>query len=758
MRTKGDIDCVITSREFVEAIKLFGLDWQNTKPGQFDEPFTAHSQTSSISVTIGGWTDAVLRAAYAKKTNAKPQIFDKFKEDDSHIKYGEFDIAGTTVKVAVCDGLGLGNQFLASGDLADVHLIEILACPGGCLFGGGQIRVPSRRSISRRVQSLREVAGQSEYSSAIETVPLIEKALGAAYTPEVEKEFATAFEPQESVTRSDCSSGKRSESGMIIVAYGSTNGRATRYARLVSTFVHSPSRSMNSLTIRQLLSRKTAIFITSTHGDGEFPANAVKFVKQLRETTEDLSEVQFSVLALGQRSAGDNFCKAGLTLAALLEEKGARPIIPVSKADSLDTHGGDDTYSIWSKDLATALYVKKPKFGLDSINHLEVTTDNSLLEKPSRPTGFEYATMVESCVITPEGYVPAMHKYILELPDGMTYEPGDHVCILGSNDKVIVDSVLEALKLDATALFQIQSPDPIIPQKVSVRQLFTQYLNLNALPPRGLLIGFLAVADDEGKERLSPLTNELDTKLYKQYCEDVNVAEFILEFSKYGIPPLEVLVSTIPHITGRFYSVASAPDARRGFLELMCLDCVFGKNGQRYGLTTHFLATPGLQKVPIYCERGQFKYPADTTTPLILVALGSGVVPMFALLQFRQMTTKPLGPCYVFFGAKYQRAYPLLLKKMANFYESKVITKIWTAFSRDGDKREHVQDVMTKASSDLWDLWQDSRTQFYYCGPKRGVAESLKTLMLKITINEGYLSMEEAMAYNSRHEWVVEDV
>ena len=187
------------------------------------------------------------------------------------------------------------------------------------------------------------------------------------------------------------------------------------------------------------------------------------------------------------------------------------------------------THAIWANDLATAMYLKKPKIGLELVNRFEACEDTSIVDKPSRPTGYEFAEMTDRILMSPEGYVPAMHRYTFKLPEGMTYEPGDTVCVLPCNEKEVVDATLEALKLEANAVMSVQTGDPVIPQKVTVRQLFTQYLDLNALPPRGLLLAFLNVANEEGKKVLAKLTDEQNDEPYREYLQDITSGEAILQ-------------------------------------------------------------------------------------------------------------------------------------------------------------------------------------------------------------------------------------
>jgi sulfite reductase alpha subunit-like flavoprotein len=149
--------------------------------------------------------------------------------------------------------------------------------------------------------------------------------------------------------------------------------------------------------------------------------------------------------------------------------------------------------------------------------------------------------------------------------------------------------------------------------------------------------------------------------------------------------------------------------------------------------------------------KGVYKYPAEAGTPVLMVAVGGGISVMFSLIQYRMATKDKLGPAYLFFAARYRGAYPLLLRKLDKFLETGVIQGLFTAFSGDGPKKLHMQDLLKQSSSQLWELWQDSRTQLFYCGPQRGLPDDIREILVQITINEGFLAMEEAMAVSGRH-------
>lgn len=757
MQLSNDLNAVISIREFIKMMSQFAIEWNTTKGEDFDEPYKVVSGVSTLYAVSGGFTESIVRAISAIEkvpcpdcSSIRENNYEDYKEQVFNIQVGR-----RLIKFAICDGIASASEFLASDQFKKVDFIEVVACPMGCISGGGQPKLSSRKQAKKRMDTIYKIEKSLTLQSSFQNESLI-KLMGTfnetknGNRPSLQV-FKTHFEPQESAYQA-----RRHLFDVPVIAYGSTMGRATRYSRLVAGFMNAPSSSLNSINPNVLLEKKLAIFIISTIGKGEYPANSIRFINALEKFQGSLSNLQYCVLALGRTQAGHDFCAAGKGLDALMLKYGAKPLLPLTMADSSDEDGGESVYAKWSNDLATALYLKKPRVCQEVLNSVVKVDDESLLEKPSRPTGFEAAQIVERSLMSPEGYIPAMHKYTLQLPEGMTYEAGDHVVVLPCNDAPIADAVIKALNLQKNEVVSIQTGDPIIPGKVSINQLFVQFLDMNALPTLPLFQAFYEVANEEGKQYIGELLKEGSQK-YKEYIEDTNTNETILDLSKYGIPPLDVLISVITHMQPRYYSIASAPDAHRGFLDLMVLDARFGQDDKRHGLCTHYLQHPTTERVYICCKRGLYRYPAESDSPVIMVALGSGVSPMFSLIQYRQTTDKPLGPAYLFFGAKYQAAYPLLLKKLHNFKNTKVIDELFLAFSRDGSKK-YVQDLMKENSAKLWELWANPKTQFFYCGPPRDIPKQLKDIMLNITMSEGWLSIEEAMAYNSRHEWHLSSV
>ncbi len=134
-------DAVLTTRELVWMIKAYGIDFVNLPEGEFDAPLGFSSGAADIFGATGGVMEAALRTA-AEKLTGQPLKNLNFLEvrADQGLREAAINIGGNVLNVAVADGLGNARVILdriRSGE-KQYHLVEIMACPGGCIGGGGQ--------------------------------------------------------------------------------------------------------------------------------------------------------------------------------------------------------------------------------------------------------------------------------------------------------------------------------------------------------------------------------------------------------------------------------------------------------------------------------------------------------------------------------------------------------------------------------------------------------------------------------------------
>ena len=153
-----DVDYVLTTRELAKMIKEAGIDFRNLEDGTYDNPMGEYTGAATIFGATGGVMEAALRTAYELVTGKTLENLDFVAVRGLEgIKEAAIPIEGIgDVKVAVASGLGNARKLMERiihGD-ADYHFIEIMACPGGCIGGGGQ-PIPVNYEIKKlRAQAL----------------------------------------------------------------------------------------------------------------------------------------------------------------------------------------------------------------------------------------------------------------------------------------------------------------------------------------------------------------------------------------------------------------------------------------------------------------------------------------------------------------------------------------------------------------------------------------------------------------------------
>ena len=156
----ADIDVVLTVRELARMIKKAGLMFNELPEGTYDAPFGLGSGAGTIFGATGGVMEAALRTAYfvleGKELEDLDNTFTAVRGTEG-IKEATYTLAGNTVRVAVASGTANAKKLLdmvKSGE-KEYDFIEIMACPGGCVNGGGQPIQPASVRNNVDVRALR---------------------------------------------------------------------------------------------------------------------------------------------------------------------------------------------------------------------------------------------------------------------------------------------------------------------------------------------------------------------------------------------------------------------------------------------------------------------------------------------------------------------------------------------------------------------------------------------------------------------------
>lgn len=138
-----DLDISITTRELAKMIEKAGIRFADLPDGGFDSPLGNGTGAAIIFGATGGVMEAALRTAVWKLTGENPDSPVDFKEvrGVEGVKLASYKVGDLEIGVAVASGLANARNLLEkvkSGEVK-VHFIEIMACPGGCVNGGGQV-------------------------------------------------------------------------------------------------------------------------------------------------------------------------------------------------------------------------------------------------------------------------------------------------------------------------------------------------------------------------------------------------------------------------------------------------------------------------------------------------------------------------------------------------------------------------------------------------------------------------------------------
>jgi formate dehydrogenase major subunit len=168
-----DVDAVLTTMEMLEMLKLIRFDMKDVKPAEFDLPYKTVSSAGVLFGASGGVAEAALRMAVEKITGqplpANPAtgqqglVFEAVRGFEG-IKEATVTAGGATLKVAVVSGLKNAEpiiQKIIAGEKTGYDLIEVMACPGGCICGAGHPVPEKLNTLEKRQHVLVEIDNQS---------------------------------------------------------------------------------------------------------------------------------------------------------------------------------------------------------------------------------------------------------------------------------------------------------------------------------------------------------------------------------------------------------------------------------------------------------------------------------------------------------------------------------------------------------------------------------------------------------------------
>ena len=354
---------------------------------------------------------------------------------------------------------------------------------------------------------------------------------------------------------------------------------------------------------------------------------------------------------------------------------------------------------------------------------------------PSAPKAYDKsnpfpARLRESVPLNAHGSEKDTRHVALDLAgSGLTYKPGDALGVYPENCPTLVERLLEGL--DASGAEDVAAPDG---STVSLREALLRHYTITR-PTRKLFELLKLRVPDDDDAGAAP--------------DDRQVLDLLMSFEAKHPRP-QRFVECLSPLQPRLYSISSSLLAHpeQVHLTVGVVRYVMKRGRGCKGVCSTYLAErvrPG-QKVRVFVHpSSRFGLPPSGDAPVVMVGPGTGVAPFRSFLQHRK-AARHTGRNWLFFGDQRSRYDFLYGAEMNGYVADGTLTRLDTAFSRDGDEKLYVQHRMIEHATELWG-WLTAGGHFYVCGDAKRMAADVDATLRAIVAEQGRMSGADADAY-----------
>ncbi|MFG6150070.1 assimilatory sulfite reductase (NADPH) flavoprotein subunit [Halobacillus sp. B23F22_1] len=531
-----------------------------------------------------------------------------------------------------------------------------------------------------------------------------------------------------------------SQTREITILYGSHTGNCQSLAEDFSQKLEQKNfnvtvSSMDDFKPKALKKVEDLLILTSTHGDGDPPDNALSLYDFLHsKRAPKLEGVRFSVLSLGD-SSYEFFCQTGKEFDHRLEELGAERLAARVDCD-LDF---EEPAEEWFQAAVAELDSGQGSGG----SVAEEVPADALADTPavySRTNPF-HAEILENINLNGRGSNKETRHLELDLEgSGLQYKPGDSLGIFPQNDPVLVEQLIQAMGWNPEETVTINKQGEIR----SVREALTTHFEITSLT-KPLLEKAASLSSNE---TLKELINPENSQDLKGYIEGRDLIDLVQDFAPWE-GSVHDFITILRKIPVRLYSIASSSEANPEEVHLTIGAVRYDAHGRpRTGVCSVQCAErsePG-DTLPVFIQRNQnFKLPENPETPIVMIGAGTGVAPYRAFLEEREETEAD-GESWLFFGDQHFVSDFLYQTEWQQWLKEGILTKMDVAFSRDTEEKVYVQHRMLEHSKELYE-WLQNGAHVYVCGDEQYMAKDVQDTLLTILKQEGQMSDEQADQY-----------
>lgn len=534
----------------------------------------------------------------------------------------------------------------------------------------------------------------------------------------------------------------------VAVLFGSQTGTAEGLARKLAKELKSQgfSVTVNSLegyVPATLAAERCALFVVSTHGEGEAPDTAQPFFQQLCvEHFPLLGDLSFAVLALGD-SHYEHFCQFGRDLDAKLEALGGTRLLPRVDSDV----EVDAAFAQWKKAILARLREASPE-GTDAPAPI---LDPAAAPEPAPSVPAPTHTRENPCLSLLAEKRPLTHPSSTKLTihldfsiegSDLRYEAGDACGVIPQNPPALIDVVLGSLSFSGNEPVQVPKIGSL-----TLRDALLHHFAVNRLS-RKTIAAYARLTQCAPLEGL--LVPQRQAELEK-YLHGRDLVDLLREWPCAPQTP-EDLLKFLPRLAPRLYSISSSPAAHPGRVHTTVSVVRYRAHERDRGGVCSTLLADRVEvgdRLPIYIQPNQkFRLPLDPQAPVVMIGPGTGVAPFRAFLHQRR-ATGATGRNWLFFGERSAATDFLYREELEAMRADGHLTCLDTAFSRDQDRKIYVQDLMTQNARQLWG-WIEEGAYLYVCGDAERMAKDVDRTLRVIIGTEGGMQEEAVLDYIER--------
>uniref|UniRef100_A0AAQ5XT64 Nitric oxide synthase n=1 Tax=Amphiprion ocellaris TaxID=80972 RepID=A0AAQ5XT64_AMPOC len=584
------------------------------------------------------------------------------------------------------------------------------------------------------------------------------------------------------------------------ILFATETGKSQDYAKtLCEIFKHAfDVMSMDEYDVVDLEHETLVLVVTSTFGNGDPPENGEKFGAALMEmrhptsNTEDRksykvrfnsvssysdtrksssdepeARINFEMFGLGSR-AYPHFCAFAHAVDTLFEELGGERILRMGEGDELC--GQEESFRTWAKKVFKAacdVFCVGDDVNIEKANDSLISNDRSW-----KKSKFRLTYTAEAPVLTEGTRSTIFVRLHANNHDSLRYKPGDHLGIFPGNHEDLVTALIDKLE-DASPVNQIVKVEFLEERNTAlggnwtnetrippctIYQAFQYFLDITTPPSPVLLQQFASLAtNDKQKTKLEILSKEYEE--WKWY-NNPTLVEVMEEFPSIQMPST-LLLTQLPLLQPRYYSISSSPDLHPGEIHLTVAVVSYrardGEGPVHHGVCSSWLnRIEKGEMVPCFVRGApSFQLPKDNQAPCILVGPGTGIAPFRSFWQQRLYDLEHNGiescPMILVFGCRQSEMDHIYKEETIQAKNKEVFKELYTAYSREpGKPKKYVQDVLREhLSQTVYQCLREEGGHIYVCGDVTMAGDVLKTVQ-QIIKQQGSMSLEDAGFFISK--------